>query len=321
MQRTGFLFAALLAVFAAGAQAQDYPSKPIMLMNGNAPGGSGDFVARLIGAKLTEAWGQQMLLEHRPGANGSIGYAAARVRPADGYSLFLGNDSQMVTTPHLSPNVGYWDKDFDPVVQAVAIEYVLAVHSSIPATTVPELIAHLKANRGKYSYAHLGTGSIHQLSMELLKSAAGLGVEDIVGVAYKGSGQYLTDLVAGQIQLAYQGIPQTVAYVKAGKLKAIALGSPQRSSVIPGVPTIAETYPGFETSSSWSYFAPAGTPREIVLKLNAEINKILAMPDVRERLVTQGMSPMGGSPEKLTARMKLDYDKWGALIQKLGLKS
>ena len=321
MQRSSILVALVFAAAAVCAQAQDYPNKPIMLMNGNAPGGSGDFVARLIGAKLTEAWGQQVLLEHRPGANGSIGYAAARTRPADGYSLFIGNDSQMVTAPHMAANVGYWDKDFVPVVQAVAIEYVLAVHASIPANNVPELVAYLKANRGKHSYAHLGPGSIHQLSMELLKSTAGIGVDDLVGVPYKGSGQYLTDLVAGQIQLAYQGIPQTMQYVKTGKLKAIALGSAQRSSVVPGVPTIAETYPGFETSSSWSYFAPIGTPRDVVLKLNAEINRILALPDVRERLLGQGMSPIGGTPENLAARMKADYDKWGALINKLGLKN
>lgn len=310
----------LFLAFAACAQSQDYPSKPIMLVIGNAPGGSGDFVGRLIGAKLTEAWGQQVLLDHRPGANGSIGYAAARVRPADGYTLFLGNDSQMVTAPHLFANVGYWDKDFDPVVQGVSIEYILAVHPSIPANSVPELIAHLKQNRGKYNYAHIGTGSIHQLSMEMLKGAAGLEVADVVGVAYKGSGQYLADLVGGQIQLAYQGIPQTMAHVRSGKLKAIAVGSAQRLDAVPGVPTIAETYPGFETSSSWNYFAPRGTPREIVLKLNVEMNKILAMPDVRERLAAQGMYPIGGSPEKLAARMKADYDKWGALIRKLNLK-
>ena len=151
-------------------------------------------------------------------------------------------------------------------------------------------------------------------------SAAGLKAESIVGVAYKGSGQYLTDLVAGQVQLAYQGIPQTMAYIPSGQLKAIAVGSTQRLAAAPGVPTIAETYPGFETNSSWDYYAPKGTPRDIVLKLNAEINKILAMRDVRERLLTQGIYPTGGSPEKLADRLKSDFQKWGALSQKLKLK-
>lgn len=315
---TAFLL--LLWALSGTAQAQDYPSKPIMLVIGNAPGGSGDFVGRLIGAKLTEAWGQQLLLDHRPGANGSIGYVAARSRAADGYNLFLGNDSQVVTAPHLLPNMPYYEQDFVPVAQAVSIEYILALHPSIPAGSVPELIAHLKANPGKYNYAHVGNGSIHQLSMEMLKSVAGLAVKDVVGVPYKGSGQYLTDLVAGQVQLAYQGIPQTMAHVRNGKLKALAVGSARRLSAVPDVPTIAESYPGFQTNSSWDFFAPVGTPRAIVLKLNAEINRILAMPEVRERFIAQGMYPTGGSPEQLATRMKADFEKWGKLIRTLHLK-
>jgi len=286
---------------------------------GNAPGGSGDFAGQIIGAKLTEAWGQQVVIEHRPGANGSIGYVAARARPADGYNLFLGSNSQVVPAPLLNPNLEYYDKDFDPIVPGMSVEYILAATASIPANTLPELIAHLRANPGKYNYAHLGPGSIHQLSMEMLKSVAGLKPESIVGVAYKGSGQYLTDLVGGQVQLGYQGIPQTMMYVLSGQLKAIALGSAQRLAAAPGVPTIAETYPGFETNSSWDFYAPKGTPREIVLKLNAEINKILAMPDVRDRLIAQGMYPIGGSPEKLADRLKSDYGKLGAVIHKLNL--
>lgn len=314
------ILALLCTAFAVCAHAQGYPSKPITLIIPFAPGGSGDVVGRVVGAKLTEAWGQQFLLEHRPGATGNIGYALARTRPADGYTLLLGTDTQMVTNPHLFSNLGYYDKDFDPVVQGVSIEYVLAVHPSIPANTVPELVAYLKANRGKHSYAHAGIGSIHHLSMEMLKSVVGLDPTDVVGVAYKGSGQYLADLIGGQVQLAYQGIPQTMPHVRSGKLRAIAIGASQRLDAAPGVPTIAETYPGFETTASWNYFAPAGTPRDIVLKLNAEINTILAMPDVRERLIAQGLYPIGGSPEKLAARMKFDYDKWGDVIRKLNLK-
>jgi tripartite-type tricarboxylate transporter receptor subunit TctC len=320
MKQIKRILALFLSAFAVSVQAQAYPSKPIRLIIPFAPGGSGDVVGRLVGAKLTEAWGQQFLIEHRPGANGTIGYAAARDRPADGYTLMLGTDTQIVTLPHITPNLGYYDKDFDPVVQGVLIAYVLAVHPSIPADTVPELVAYLKANRGKHSYAHSGIGSIHHLSMEMLKSVVGLNVADVIGVAYKGSGQYLMDLVGGQVQLAYQGIPQTMPHVRNGRLKAIAVGSAQRLDAAPGVPAIAETYPGFETTASWNYFAPVGTPRDIVLKLNAEINKILAMPDVRESLTAQGLYPIGGSPEKLAARMRSDYDKWGDIIRKLNLK-
>jgi tripartite-type tricarboxylate transporter receptor subunit TctC len=302
------------------AHAQEYPNKPILIINGNAPGGSGDLVARIVGAKLTEAWGQQVVLEHRPGANGSIGYVTARSRPADGYNLFIGNNSQVAPAPLLFPNLEFYEKDFDPVVSGVSIEYILAVNPTVPVQSLQELIRHLKANRGKLNYAHLGTGSIHQLSMEMLKRVAGLDVSDVVGVAYKGSGQYLTDLVGGQVQLAYQGIPQTMAYVSTGQLKAVALGSSRRLAAAPGVPTIAETFPGFETNSSWDFYTPKGTPRDIVMKLNAEITKILEMPDVRDRLVAQGMYPSGGSPEALAARLRADYNKWSTLVRDLGLK-
>ncbi|MSQ72145.1 MAG: tripartite tricarboxylate transporter substrate binding protein [Betaproteobacteria bacterium] len=312
--------ALLAAAWLGGAQAQVYPAKPITVVIPNVPGGSSDPIARLVGAKLTDSWGQTVVLEHRAGANGLIGYNAARARPADGYTLFLGNDSQMVTSPHLTPSLGYYDQHFVPVIQGVNIEYVLAVHPSIPANTVPELIAYLKSNAGKVSYAHSGTASIHHLSMEMLKAAGGLAVGDVISIPYKGSGQYLVDMVAGVVRLAYGGIPQTMPFVKSGKLKAIAIGSGARLDAAPGVPTIAETYPGFETSSSWNYFVPVGTPAEVVVKLNAEINKILAMPDVRERFVSQGLYPIGGTPEKLSARMKADYEKWGAIIRKLNLK-
>lgn len=320
------LGAVALALIATGAlaqaqsPAQDYPNRAITVVIPNAPGGSSDPIARIVGARLTEVWGQQVLLEHRSGANGHIGYQAARTRKPDGYTLFLGNDSQMVTTPHLMPALGYFDQHFVPIVLGVQIEYVLAVHPSIPANTVPELIALIKANPGKFNYAHTGTASIHQLSMEALKSAGGLSVESIPGVPYKGSGQYLVDMVAGQVQMAYGGIPQTMPHVKAGKLKAIGIGSLRRLDAAPGVPTIAETYPGFETSSSWNYFAPIGTPPEIIAKLNAEINKILASAEVRDRLIGQGLYPIGGTPQQLAVRMKNDFDKWGVMIKKLNLK-
>jgi len=318
-------FIAPIAALAVGiaafaAQAQGYPAKPITVVIPNVPGGSSDPIARFVAAKLSEAWGQQVLNEARPGANGLIGYHHARSRPADGYTLFLGNDSQMVTTPHLDPKLGYLDQHFVPVIAGVEIQYVLAVHPTIPANTVPQLIDYLKANKGKVSYAHTGTASIHQLSMEALKAAGGLAIADVVGVPYKGSGQYLIDLVAGQVALAYGGIPQTMPHVRAGKLKAIGLGATKRLDAAPGVPTIAETYPGFSTTSIWAYFAPIGTPPEIVTRLNAEINKILEMPDVRERLLSQAMYPIGGTPADLAARMKRDYEKWGALIKKLNLK-
>ena len=306
--------------FCSGALAQAWPQRPITVIVPIAPGGSADPIGQAVAGKLSEAFGQQMVLEHRGGANGLIAYNAARARPADGYTLLLGNDSQMVTTPHLMPDLGYWDRHYAPVIRGINVEYVLAVHPSIPAATVPELVSYLKANPGKVSYAHIGTASIHQLSMEMLKSAAGIPVEDVVGIPYKGSGQYLVDMVAGEVKLAYGGLAQTMPFVRSGKLKALAVGSLKRLDTYPALPAISETWPGFETNSSWNYFAPLGTPAAVVARLNAEINKALSSPDVRERLLGLGLFPLGGTPEALAVRMKEDYEKWGAIIRKLGLK-
>jgi tripartite-type tricarboxylate transporter receptor subunit TctC len=307
-----------LVGFAACAQAQTYPNRPIKMVVPFPPGGSGDLVARLVGQKLTEAWGQQVIVDFKPGATGNIGAESVARSTGDGYTLMLGIDTQMTILPHVYKNLPYNpDKDFLPVVPVVFIGYVLLVPPSIPGATLPEIVTHFKAHPGKYSYASLGIGSIHHLSTEMLKSIAGM---DLVHVPYKGAAQTLIDLIGGEIHLVYTGIPQAIPHVKNGRAKAIALGSAQRLDAMPGVPTIAETYPGFETTSSWYLFAPAGTPRTIVIKLNEEINRILVMPDVVARLNSQGLFVLGGSPEVLAARIKTDHDKWGLAIRKLNLK-
>ena len=298
--------------------AQTYPNKPIRVVIPYPAGGSADIVGRTIGAKLTEAWGQQILIDNKPGAGGNIGTEFVAKSAPDGYSLLLATDIQMAINPHVYKSLPFNpDRDFAFVAQAAFIEFVLSVHPSIPANNLTELIAHLKAHPGKYSYASSGYGSTHHLSMELLKSMTGI---DMVHVPYKGSGQMLPDLISGQVQLAFTGIPQTMPHVRSGKLKAIALGSAKRLDAAPGVPTIAETLPGFEANASWNYFAPAGTPREIVMKLNAEINRILNLDNVSERLVSQGLIPIGGTPERLAERMKSDYVKWGKVVKDIGLK-
>lgn len=317
-----FRLAAVIAAsfaIAATAFSQTYPNRPIRVVIPYAAGGSADVVGRTLGAKLTEAWGQQILIDNRAGAGGNIGTEHVARQPADGYTLLLATDIQMGINPHLYKQLPFNpDKDFAHIILGAFIEFVLSVHPSIPANTLPELAAHLKANPAKYSYASSGIGSTHHLSMEWLKSVAGV---DMIHVPYKGSGQMLPDLISGQVQLAYTGIPQTMPHVKSGKLKAIAIGAARRLDAAPGVPTIAETYPGVETNASWNYFAPAGTPRDIVMKLNTELNRILQMPDVRERLISQGLIPIGGTPEQLAARMKSDYQKWGAVVRKIGLKA
>ena len=314
----GAMLAAWLALIPGIVSAQAYPNRPIRVVVPFAAGGSGDVVSRVIAAKLTEAWGRPVVSDFRPGATGNIGAEIVARSPADGYTLMLGSDSVMVINPHLAKSLPFHpEKDFSPIVPVAFVGYLLVVHPDIPATSLPQLVTHLKANPGKYHYGSNGVGSLHHLSMEVLKHVAGV---DIVHVPYKGAAQTVNDLIAGQIQITYTGIPGSMPHVRSGKVRAIAAGSAQRLDVVPGVPTIAETYPGFETTTTWNYFGPAGTPREIVMKINAEVNKFLAMPEVRERFDSQGLFILGGPPEKLATRMKTDSDKWGAAIRSINLK-
>jgi tripartite-type tricarboxylate transporter receptor subunit TctC len=298
--------------------AQIYPNKPIRVVVPYPAGGSGDIIGRAIGTKLTEAWGQSIIIDNRGGAGGSIAAELVARSPADGYTLLLGAGAQMVINPHIYKRLQYDPfKDFAPVIRVAYVEFVLAATLSITANTLPQLVTLLQSNSGRYSYASAGVGSIHHLSMEMLKRVAG-GV-NVVHVPYKGGSQFMPDLVSGEVQLAYVGISQAIPFLASGQLKATAIGSAQRLDALPGVPTIAETYPGFEANGDWDFYAPAGTPPDVVLKLNGTINDILKMPDVRELLITQGLYAIGGSPEQLAMRTKSDYDKWGAVIRDIGL--
>ena len=318
MIRSRSVVAVLLFLVSALAFAQAYPNKPVRVVIPYAASGSGDVVARTVGAKLAEAWGQQVLIDNRPGAGGNIGTEYVAKQPADGYTLLLGSDIQMGINPHIFRKLPYDpEKDFLPIAPLTNNEFMLFVHPSVPANNLAELVALLKANPGKYSYGSAGVGSTHHLSMELFKLAAGF---DAVHVPYKGFGQAMADTMSGQLQMSFATIALITPLLKAGKVRPIAIGAAQRVDAAPGVPTIAETYPGLEANASWNYFAPAGTPREIVMKINADANRILAMPEVRERLTSQGLFPVGGTPEKLAARMKADYEKWGKVVRAIDLK-
>ncbi len=312
------LMIALFAACCGSALAQAYPNKPIRLVTGYSAGGSPDVVGRIIGVKLTEAWGQQILIDNRPGASGNIGAEHVAKAMPDGYTLLLATVNELGINPHLQKSPPFNpDRDFAPVVMAVQNELVLSVHPSIPANNLRELVAYAKANPGKISYASLGTGSIHYLGIEWLKNLAGI---DMVHIPYKGSSQLLPDLLSGQVQLSFTGIPAAMPHVKLGKLRAIAIGAVKPLVATPGISPISETFPGFEAGSMFGFLAPAGTPRDIVMKLNTEINRILALPDVIERLSGQGLYPIGGTPEQHAARMKSDSVKWGKVIKDIGLK-
>lgn len=314
------LIASALAAFACAGQpaAQSYPDRPIRVVVPFAAGGSGDIVARTIGTKLTEAWGQQILIDNRPGAAGSIGTAAVARAAPNGYTLLVADGSPLTITPHVQKALPYDPaKDLVPILAMARIEFVLTVNPSVPASTLPELVALLKQNPNRYSYASAGIGSIHHLSMEWLRQLAGV---SMTHVPYKGSGQILPDVIAGQVPITYTGLAQTMPHVRAGKLKAIALGGTERLAAAPGVAPVAETYPGFDGTTSWNLFAPVGTPRDILQRLNAEVNRALKDPKVSEQLVAGGLQPIGGGAEELAARLRDDYVRWGKLIAEIGLK-
>ena len=308
----GILFCAVHAL------AQSYPSRPVHVIVPYAAGASGDMLARVVGAKLAETWGQQFVVENKAGAAGTFGASIVAKSAPDGYTLLVGTDAQMAISPHIQKNLPYDPEEFTPIIQAAMIEFVLSAHPSIPANTLPELVAHLKANPGRYSYGTPGIGSSAHLAMEWFKSTAGV---DILHVPYRGSSQLMPDLISGVIQFSYTGLPQTMPVVAAGKLKAIAIGSAKRLAAAPNVPTISETYPGFEANASWNYFAPKGLPREIALKLNQEINRILTLPDVGGRLGQQGLISVGGPSEVLRDRMRSDFEKWGRVVRQVGLQT
>lgn len=318
--RWAVLVGVLVQLGAAQAQSQaiKYPVKPIRVIVPYAPGGSGDVVARLIGPKLTEVWGQQVIVESKAGASGMIGTELVAKAAPDGYTLLLATDIQFAINPALYPKIGYDpEKDFEPVTQAAFIEFVLAVPASLQVNSVAELVARAKSNPGKLNYASSGTGSTHHLTIELFKSLAEI---DVTHIPYKGSGQAMPDLIGGQVQMMYLGLSQSLPHIRSGKLRGLAVGSAKRLRAVPDIPTLAESYPGFEANAWWGFFAPAGTPKEIITKLNTEIVRILRSPEVAQRLSEGGLEPVGNTPKEVTARMRSDREKWGRTIKQANLK-
>ncbi len=309
-----------LALGVAGqATGQGYPAKPVRLLVPYPAGGSGDIVARAVAQKMSESFGQQVIVDNRPGANGNIGTEQVAKSTADGYTLLLATDIQFAISPNTTPKLPYDpEKDFDPVSLVAFVELILAAHPSLAANNVRELVALAKTQPGKINYASTGPGSTHHLSIELLKSLGGF---DVTHVPYKGSSQALPDLIAGQVQLMQLGVPQTLPHLRAGRLKALGVGAAKRLAVLPDVPTVAEQgFPGYEANNSWNLFAPASTPKAVIAKLHAEIARVVALPDVRERFTATGLEPVGSTPEQLAARMRDDRAKWARVIREAGIK-
>ena len=311
--------AALLSIpFTVFAQLDAFPAKPIRIVVPFPPGGATDVAARLIATRMSEKWGHAVVIDNRAGAGGNVGSDIVAKSAPDGYTLVMG-----VTGSHAINTSLYSKMPFDPVADFIAISQVavvpnvIVVHPSVPASTLAELVALARREPGKLNYASLGNGTAAHLGMEMLKSAAGI---DITHVPYKGSAPAVSDLLAGQVQMMVDGLPSALPHIKAGKLRAIAITSLRRSPALPDLPTVAENYPGFYADAWSGLFAPKGTPPAVVDKLSVEVQRILRLPDVREKLAGLGAEPVGSTPAEFSAHVKREIDKWARVVKTSGAK-
>lgn len=311
-------FAAALALLVAGAALAQYPSRPIRIVNPVAPGGAPDIAARVVGIKLSEALGQGVVVENRAGSNGIIAMDVVANAPADGYTLFLGADSNIAINPHIYRKLPLDTlRDLVPVASIAANQFVLSVNPSVPANSLQEFIELARRASPPLAYASAGNGSQHQLSMEMLKQRAGI---DLVHVPYRGGALATTATVAGETAAMFAGT-STAPQIKAGRLRALAVTGKKRSALFPDLPTIGELYPGYEVTIWLGLFARTGTPEPAIALLRAELKKILVLPDIKHRLnAAGGLEPFVSSPEEFAALIRSDYDKYAKVVREIGIK-
>ena len=322
MRTIAYLCGALVGIAASAhavAQQAPYPSKPLRLIMSFPAGGPTDIVGRLIGQKLTEAWGQNVVIDNRPGGGGMIGGLAAAKSPADGYTLYLAGVSTLAISPFVQKNMPFDPmRDFQPVSRTTLQPLLLMTHPSLPVTTLKDFIALAKAKPGQINYASSGPGGSGHLAGELFKSMTRT---DLVHVPYRGAPPALMDLVSGQVQTMFGTILASVPHIRSGKLRAIAITGPRRSAAIAEVPTFAESgMPGYDASSWNGIVVPSGTPRAIVDKLNAEIVKIMQVPAVIERLAPDGTLAISSTPEEFAAFIKAEQTKWSKVVREAKIR-
>jgi tripartite-type tricarboxylate transporter receptor subunit TctC len=313
-----------LTLGAAGVLAQSttsgaaYPTKPIRIIVPFPPIGAADLLTRTIGQKLTDAWGQQVLVDNRPGVGGNLGVEIASKAPPDGYTAVMAavttNAIGMGTYTKLGYNL---ERDLAPVALAGNVPHVLVAHPTLPVKNVKELVALAKAHPGQLVFASQGQGTLSHMEQEMLKQMAGF---TALHVPYKGSAPGLSDLIPGNVQLFFDSIPSSLPHIKSGRIRALGVASSKRSPALPEVPAINESLKGFEADSWFGLMMPAGTPREIINKVSAETVKILSIQEVKDRLLTQGGVAAGGTPEQLAERIKADIAKWGKVARTAGIR-
>jgi tripartite-type tricarboxylate transporter receptor subunit TctC len=314
----GVIAALGVALAAATAAQQDFPTRPIRIVIAFPPGGPTDFVGRVIAEKMKAVLGQPVIIENKPGANGTLGAeTVARAEP-DGHTVFLSTVGAVAVSPHIYPNMPYDPlRDFAPVAQVVTNTTVLAVNPKLSIKTTNELVALAKAKPGAITFASTGVGSTPHLAQELLSIVAGV---KFLHVPYRGAAPALTDLLAGQVQVLAADVPVLIAQIQAGAIVPIGAAGDQRNGILPDVPTLAEQgYPGTDASNWYGMFAPVKTPPAVIAKLNAAVNAALDDPPTREKIVKSGAVPVGGTPDYMAKVLKAEYDKWGRVVKERGI--
>ncbi|MSP44278.1 MAG: tripartite tricarboxylate transporter substrate binding protein [Xanthobacteraceae bacterium] len=312
------LCAAAIA-FSPATLAQDYPTRPITLVVPYAAGGGNDVMARIVAEKMSKTLGQNVVIENRAGAGGSVATRQVARAAPDGYTLVLGGTGSLAVNPTLYNNVGYDPrKDFAPVGLIGTGQLIVVVNPNVAAKTIPELIALAKKDPGKLSYASAGVGSGIHLGAVLFELMAYI---KLTHVPYRGTAPALTDLIGGHVHIYFSSIPSAIGIAKEGKVRALAVTGPKRSPVFPDLPTVAETLPGFEAVLHYGIVAPAGTPKPIIDKLNAALREAVAAPDTKERMAADGTEPLASTPDEYSADIDKEETKWSAIVKKSGAKA
>lgn len=320
MKTIARLAAALLVLLAAAAFAQSYPQRAVRIVVPYPPGSGTDIVARVLGQRLTESLGQPVVVENRPGAGAIVGVDAVAKAAPDGYTVGIADTGPLAINPSLYAKLPYDpERDFAPVIEVAKLPFMLVVHPSLGVSSVGELVALAKRRPGQINYASVGNGSAVHLATELFKKMAGI---DLVHIPYKGSAPALNDVVAGTTPVMFVNLLSGLSLVKSGRLRVLAVATPKRLGTLPEVPTVGEAgVPGYEFQAWFGIVAPAGAPRGVVVRLNQEIARALAMPAVRDRLVSEGgMEPVGGTPEQFAALIAAEKDKWERLVRDTGAR-
>jgi tripartite-type tricarboxylate transporter receptor subunit TctC len=305
--------ALLLALACSGAWAQGYPNKPVRIIVPFAPGGATDIVTRIVAQKLTEVWGQSVVVENRSGAGGNIGGEAAARSTPDGYTLFMTSGSIVTANPYIYQKMPFDPaKDLLPITNVASGPQVIVVNPNFPAKTLKEFIDAARAKPGALNFGHAGIGTQTHLAAENFLFAANL---DVISIPYKGEGPAMTDLVANQINMAAVNMPGAIGYINQGKLRALAVTGKQRSPQLPDVPTAAETLPGFENIGWFGLMAPAGTPKEVIEKIHRDAAKILDTTEMRARFYVLGMVPVGNTPAEFAEAIREESARWAKVVR------